>query len=94
MQLTNLSLVLRRNIGASSMVLAKGSNQQANTDPVTLLFLDKLKEYKEKAKKTTDGKLIDSTPEIEANVKAELDNLKRRYGGGNLEEFPKFSFEK
>ena len=85
--LTNgVSLCLRRNIGATSVL------SQVD-DPIQKLFLSKLSEYKEKAADLGDGKLVDSNADVEANVAAEIENLQRRYGGGDLEAFPKFSFE-
>lgn len=86
-----LNVVLKRNIGASAVVLAKG---ETASDPIQKLFLDKLNEYKTKSAKGKEGELFDSNPEIEARKKFELENLSRRYGGENMEEFPKFSFQK
>jgi len=61
-----------------------------NADPIQRIFLDKLQAYKQKSK---DGKLVDVTPEMEANIEREVTQIKKRFGGGNLEEFPKFQFE-
>ena len=80
------ALLLRRNMGATSVL-------SQVEDPIQKLFLSKLDEYKEKAADLGDGKLVDSNAEVEANVAAEIENLQRRYGGGDLEAFPKFSFE-
>ena len=90
-KLTPLSLVIRRNFGISSVVAAKATE---TGDPIQKLFLDKLKEYNTKSAKLKEGELFDSSPEIEARRKFEEGNLNRRYGGGNMEEFPKFSFQK
>lgn len=89
--LPTLNAVLKRNLGASAVVLAKA---EAVSDPIQKLFLDKLNEYKTKSSKLQEGELFDSTTHIEAQKKFELENLSRRYGGQNMEEFPKFSFEK
>merc|ERR1711964_77540 len=80
------SVVCRRNLAASSACANAG-------DPVQNLFLNKLAEYKAKAEVAGEGALVDSTPEIQQEVQAEIDNLNRRYGGGDMEEFPTFSFE-
>ena len=86
--------VFRRNFGATAVVAAKGKATAETSDPIQKLFLDKLNEYKTKSSKLKEGELFDSNPEIEARRKYELENLERRYGGENMEEFPKFSFEK
>jgi len=54
-------------------------------DPVKKLFLDKLNEVKK-------GKKIPVTPEAEKRLKDEQERLRRVYGGGNLEEFPKTEY--
>lgn len=41
------------------------------------------------------GKLVDGTPEIEREMKQELDKLSKRYGGGegvDMTKFPEFKF--
>lgn len=79
----------RRNIGMSSVLLAK---LDKNADPIQRLFLEKLQEYKQKSK-AAGRKLVDATPGMEAKVEVEMDQLKKRYGGGHLEEFPRFIFQ-
>eukprot|EP00118_Oscarella_pearsei_P025083 m.307470 g.307470 ORF g.307470 m.307470 type:complete len:86 (+) comp42322_c0_seq1:122-379(+) len=64
---------------------------EKDMDPVQRVFLLKLREYREKAKKAP-GKLVEATPEVESYMIAEKEKLNRLYGGGNLTEFPKFEF--
>lgn len=65
---------------------------KAVSDPIQQLFLDKLKDYKSKS---TGGKLVDPTPEIEKELKADLSKTARQYGGDGKEDmtkFPNFQF--
>lgn len=42
------------------------------------------------------GKLVDGTPEIEREMKTELDRVAKQYGGGegvDMTKFPDFKFE-
>ena len=89
--LSSFNIIIRRNLGASAVISAKAAQ---TSDPIQKLFLEKLNEYKQKSSKLKEGELFDSNKEIEAQRKFSMDNLHRRYGGGNMEEFPKFSFEK
>ena len=89
-----VNVALKRNIGATSIIHAKAAPVAGLDDPIQKLFLDKLNEYKQKSAKIKEGELVDSNPEIESRRSFEMDNLHRRYGGENMEEFPKFSFEK
>ena len=73
----------------SSVLLAK---LDKNADPIQRLFLEKLEEYKKKSK-AAGGKLVDATPEMEAKAAMEMEQLKKRYGSGHLEEFPRFVFQ-
>jgi len=82
--------VCRRNLGVSAVLAQKG---QA-TDPIQKLFLQKLKEYDQKAK-SSPGKLVDSTPQIEKEFKAEMSRIAKVYGGGDnvdMTKFPDFKF--
>lgn len=79
--------ILRRNIGMSGVVWAK---LDKNSDPIQRLFVEKIQSYQQKGKDS--GKLIGVTPEIEAEIEREMGQIKKRFGGGNLEEFPKFEF--
>nr|XP_002156219.1 ATP synthase-coupling factor 6, mitochondrial [Hydra vulgaris] len=83
-------IALKRNMGVASVCQSKVSEV---SDPIQKLFLEKLHEYKAKATKLKDGELFDSNPEIEGKKKFGIENLKKKYGD-NVEEFPKFSFEK
>merc|ERR1712025_455301 len=76
-----VGVALKRNFGASSVAL--------NGDPIQNLFLSKLNEYKEKASGLTEGELVDPTPEIEEARQFDMDNLTKRYGGENMDEFPR-----
>ena len=75
---------IQRNLG-SSAILAKA----AASDPIQGLFVEKIREYATK-KKSAGGKLVDSTPEIEANLKNELDRVAKMYGGGAGVDMTKF----
>ena len=88
----SLQCIARRNIGIATCLLQKTEPGNSATDPIQKLFLDKVREYKTKSKKLGEGKLLDVTPEIEQKMNKEIDALKRRYGSGNMEEFPKFDF--
>lgn len=70
-----------RNIGIAAPALQKAS------DPIQQLFLDKIREYKQKS---SGGKLVDPSPEIELELKAELNKLTKHYGGATTEEMTKF----
>lgn len=76
----------RRSIGMTA-VLAKNKT----SDPIQKLFVDKLQEYKKKSQ-ASGGELVDFTPEKKARVELERQQIQKRFGEGNLEEFPKFDF--
>jgi len=90
----SLAVIARRQIGVSSYTLQRAQSSNSGTDPIQKLFLDKIREYKTKSKKLDEGKLLDVTPEFEKQMSKEIDALNRRYGSGNMEEFPKFDFDK
>ena len=90
---TASSGILRRNIGVASYALQKAATGgSAGMDPIQKLFLDKVREYKTKSKKLGEGKLVDVSPQFEQKMHKEIDGMKRRFGSGNMEEFPKFDF--
>ncbi|GBP32317.1 ATP synthase-coupling factor 6, mitochondrial [Eumeta japonica] len=63
------------------------------TDPIQKLFLDKIREYKSKS---GGGKLVDVSPEIQKELKTELEKLEKQYGGGagvDMTAFPDFKFD-
>lgn len=65
---------------------------QKASDPIQQLFVEKLKEYKSKS---SGGKLVDPTPEIERELKADLSKTAKQYGGDGKEDmtkFPSFQF--
>ena len=79
--------ILKRNIGIVAPVLQKAS------DPIQQLFVDKIREYKSKS---TGGKLVDPTEDIERERQAELERLAKQFGGANkaaMAEFPKVQFK-
>ncbi|XP_071477296.1 ATP synthase-coupling factor 6, mitochondrial-like [Diadema antillarum] len=84
-----LTVIVRRNLGASSVLLAKA---KAPSDPVQKLFVDKIREYGNK-KKAAGGKLVDSNPEIEKDMAAEQSKLAKMFGGGDMTAFPTFQFK-
>ncbi|CAD6231558.1 GSCOCG00001469001-RA-CDS [Cotesia congregata] len=82
-----VSTIVRRNIGMMAPCMNKVS------DPIQQLFLDKIREYKSKS---SGGKLVDPTPEIQNELKSDLERLATQYGGGpgvDMTQFPKFKFE-
>jgi len=52
------------------------------TDPIQKLFIQKIKEYEQKAK-ASPGKLVDSNPQIEKDLKTELERVAKMFGGGS-----------
>ncbi|XP_030559738.1 ATP synthase-coupling factor 6, mitochondrial [Drosophila novamexicana] len=76
----------RRNIAIVAPALNKAS------DPIQQLFLDKVREYKQKS---AGGKLVDSNPEIERELKNELERVAKQYGSDgktDMLKFPEFKF--
>lgn len=78
----------RRNIGLAAVLLAKADK---GADPIQKLFMEKLQEYKKKSA-AASGNLVDFTPEKKARVEVERQQIRKRFGEGNLEEFPRFDF--
>ncbi|XP_059611928.1 ATP synthase-coupling factor 6, mitochondrial [Phlebotomus argentipes] len=75
-----------RNFGVSAPASQKA------TDPIQQLFLKKVQEYKSKE---SGGKLVDATPEVERDLKTELDRVSKQFGGGSgvdMTKFPEFKF--
>ncbi|XP_078039257.1 ATP synthase-coupling factor 6, mitochondrial [Augochlora pura] len=84
---TGVPKIFKRNIG----IVAPAWNQAS--DPIQKLFLDKVREYKQKS---AGGKLVDSTPETEKEVNAELERLAKQFGSVDrrtMSEFPKLTFK-
>ena len=81
--------LLARNVSTTCVVSAQ-AKPSTGEDPVQKLFLEKMKEYKQKSK---GGSLPDSTPAFEARYKEEMDKVKRQFGGGDLDKFPQFDFK-
>ncbi|CAL1544642.1 unnamed protein product [Lymnaea stagnalis] len=73
----------QRNLGITAVV--------HNQDPIQQLFLDKIRDYRNKSQ---NGKLVDATPESEASLKEVLGNLERAFGakGVDMTQFPTFNF--
>jgi len=59
----------------------------AKVDPITRIIMDKLNDVKK-------GKGFQITPESEKRLKEEQERLRRVYGDGNMEEFPKLDISK
>lgn len=78
----------RRKIGMAAVLLSDKSS-----DPIQKLFAEKLKDYKKKSS-STGGGLVDMTPEMKTKIDGEMLQIRKRFGEGNLEEFPKFDFTK
>ncbi|XP_055677978.1 ATP synthase-coupling factor 6, mitochondrial [Lutzomyia longipalpis] len=77
---------LTRNFGVCAPVAQKV------TDPIQALFVKKIQEYKSKE---SGGKLVDATPEVEKDLKTELERVAKQYGGGSgvdMTKFPEFKF--
>lgn len=76
-----LLVVVTRNIAAEA------------TDPVQQLFLQKIREYKQKS---AGGKFVDPSPAIVKEMTSEYTKLDKNYGGGpgvDMTAFPSFKFE-
>ncbi|XP_066147143.1 ATP synthase-coupling factor 6, mitochondrial [Euwallacea fornicatus] len=82
------SAIHSRNIGILAPCLQKA------TDPIQQLFVDKIREYKQKS---NSGKsLVEPTPELEKELKQELEKVSKQYGGGagvDMSKFPDFKFQ-
>ncbi|KOB64888.1 ATP synthase-coupling factor 6, mitochondrial, partial [Operophtera brumata] len=87
------ALVGLRAASASMMITRNMALAQKATDPIQQMFLDKIREYKQKS---AGGKLVDPSPEIEKELKNEFEKLEKQYGGGSgvdMTSFPAFKFE-
>merc|ERR1712126_145039 len=81
-------IAFNRNLATSTVALQKAQ------DPIQAMFAEKVKEYAAKKAKA-GGKLVDSTPAIEANLQMELDKVAKAYGGGagvDMAKFPELKF--
>ncbi|KAJ8941945.1 hypothetical protein NQ318_013279 [Aromia moschata] len=80
--------ICSRNIGIFAPCFQKA------TDPIQQLFVDKIREYKQKS---NNGKsLVEPTPDLEKELKTELEKVARQYGGGagvDMTKFPSFKFQ-
>ena len=80
----------RRHLTLSAVAL----QQKVAADPIQQLFVEKVREYATK-KKSSGGKLVDATPQTEADLAAELDKVAKQYGGGkgvDMTKFPEFTW--
>ncbi|KAG7297690.1 hypothetical protein JYU34_018408 [Plutella xylostella] len=88
------SLVAGLRAARSSVVFSRNlAAAPTASDPIQQLFLDKIREYKQKS---AGGKLVDPSPEIEKELKAEREKLEKQFGGGSgvdMTAFPTFKFE-
>uniref|UniRef100_A0A1L8E0A0 Putative mitochondrial atp synthase coupling factor 6 n=1 Tax=Nyssomyia neivai TaxID=330878 RepID=A0A1L8E0A0_9DIPT len=85
-QVVRKSGLLARNFGISAPAAQKA------TDPIQQLFVKKIQEYKSKE---SGGKLVDATPEVEKDLKTELERVSKQFGGGagvDMTKFPEFKF--
>lgn len=77
----------RRNLGILAPCLQKAS------DPIQQLFIDKLREYKQKS--GGGNKLFEASSDIEKELKSELEKVAKVYGGGagtDMTQFPTVKF--
>lgn len=49
------------------------------SDPIQKLFVDKIREYDQKARTTSEG-LVDATPQVVKGLKEDLERVARSYG--------------
>ncbi|XP_068126686.1 ATP synthase-coupling factor 6, mitochondrial [Hyperolius riggenbachi] len=84
---SNVSLILRRNIGLTAIAF----NKTKELDPVQKLFVDKIREYKTKSQ--SSGGPVDAGAEYKKDLNEDISKLQRLFGGGDLEKFPTFTFE-
>lgn len=76
---TRTTLTFRRHAGGTA------------SDPIQKLFVDKIREYKQKS----GGQLVDPSPDIKKELAAEMAKLEKNYGGGpnvDMTAFPEFKF--
>ncbi|KAL1514238.1 hypothetical protein ABEB36_003525 [Hypothenemus hampei] len=77
-----------RNVGILAPCLQKA------TDPIQQLFIDKIREYKQKSNNGKD--LVDPTPELQKELKQELEKVSKQFGGGagvDMTKFPELKFQ-
>jgi F-type H+-transporting ATPase subunit 6 len=89
---SSFGLVVARHLSLTTS-LAQQPKQQA-TDPIQQLFVNKIREYNEKRKQTTDG-LVDATPEVRKSLETTLHKLKNAFGAESedLLSVPKLNFK-
>ncbi|KAE8746384.1 hypothetical protein FOCC_FOCC006879 [Frankliniella occidentalis] len=79
--------ILRRNFGICVPAAQKAA------DPIQQLFVDKIREYKQKS---SGGKLVEPTQDIQKELAAELERVSKMYGfkqGQNLTDLPPMKFD-
>ncbi|KAH7642349.1 ATP synthesis coupled proton transport [Dermatophagoides farinae] len=74
-------LVLRRlQITFSPNIICRSfASASPATDPIQKLFVDKIKEYSNKAKSAPGG-LVDSSPEVVKKLKEDMERVANAYG--------------
>ncbi|KAH8278793.1 hypothetical protein KR018_009548 [Drosophila ironensis] len=77
--------VLRTEFRRNIAIMAPALNKAA--DPIQQLFLEKVRDYKQKS---SGGKMVDSDPEIEREMKNELDRVAKQFGSDGKTDFTKF----
>ncbi|XP_010975694.1 ATP synthase-coupling factor 6, mitochondrial [Camelus dromedarius] len=80
-----VSVSLRRNIGVTAVAFNK------ELDPVQKLFVDKIREYRNK--RQTSAGPVDTGAEYQQELDRELFKLKQMYGKADMNTFPNFTFE-
>ncbi|XP_030759547.1 ATP synthase-coupling factor 6, mitochondrial [Sitophilus oryzae] len=91
--LKNLKCSLKNGIHSRNIGILAPCLQKAK-DPIQQLFVDKIREYKQKS---ANGKnLVDPTPELQKELKQELEKITKQFGGGagtDMTKFPTFQFK-
>lgn len=78
---TQSTFIFKRNAGGTP------------TDPIQKLFVEKIREYKQKS---VGGEFVDPSPDIKKELAAEMAKLDKNYGGGpnvDMTAFPQFKFD-
>lgn len=93
LQMLTSSLITALRAARSSVVVRRNMAAATASDPIQQMFLDKIREYKQKS---SGGKMVDPSPEIQKELKTELDKLEKQFGGssgGDMTQFPSIKFE-
>ncbi|GAB0091006.1 ATP synthase-coupling factor 6, mitochondrial [Sergentomyia squamirostris] len=91
--LTRGAILVRKGVFSARNFGISAPAAQKATDPIQALFVKKIQEYKSKS---SGGNLVDASPEVEKELKNELDRVSKQFGGGagvDMTKFPEFKFE-